>query len=69
MVVKSSVAPQQHQGMNRPKVHKVPVGSGEQRKIEETGCEVICGALTTVAVTGIGESEEGNANLESIFLI
>ena len=27
-------------------------GSGEQRKIEETGCEVICGAHTTLAVKG-----------------
>ena len=43
----------QHQGMDRPGIcHQVPEGGGEQRKIEETGCEVICGALTTPAVTG-----------------
>ena len=40
----------QHQGMDRPGVRQVPEGSGEQRKIEETGCEVICGAPATLAV-------------------
>ena len=40
----------QHQGMNRPGVRKVPEGSGEQGKMEETGCEIICGAPTTLAV-------------------
>ena len=39
-----------HQGMDRPGVRQVPEGSGEQRKMEETGCEVICGAPTTPAV-------------------
>ena len=38
--------------MDRPGVHELPEGSGEQRKLVETGCEVICGALTTLAVTG-----------------
>ena len=33
----------QHQGMDRPGVRQVPEGSGEERKMEETGCEVICG--------------------------
>ena len=42
----------QHQGMDRPGVRQVPEGSGEQRKIEETGCEVICGAPATLAVQG-----------------
>ena len=42
----------QHQGLDRPGVRQVPVGSGEQRKLEETGCEVICGAPTTPAVKG-----------------
>ena len=42
----------QHQGMDRPGVRKVPDGSEEQRKMEETGYEVICGASTTPAVTG-----------------
>ena len=45
----------QHQGMDRPGVRKVQEGSGEQRKMEETGssgCEIICGAPTTDAVKG-----------------
>ena len=42
----------QHQGMDRPGVYRVPEGSGEQGKMEETGCEIICGALTTLAVKG-----------------
>ena len=40
----------QHQGMDRPGVRKVPDGSGEQAKMEETGCEIICGAPTTLVV-------------------
>ena len=40
----------QHQGMDRPGVRQVPEGSGEQGKMEETGCENICGAPTTLAV-------------------
>ena len=33
---------------------QVPEGSGEQdgKKMEETGCEIICGAQTTLAVKG-----------------
>ena len=31
----------QHQGMDWLGVRQVPEGSGEQRKMEETGCEVI----------------------------
>ena len=42
----------QHQGMDRSGVRPVPEGSGEQRKMEETGCEIICGTLTTLAVKG-----------------
>ena len=42
----------QHQEMDRPGVRKVPKGSGEQGKMEETGCEIICGAPTTLAVKG-----------------
>ena len=34
----------QHQGMDRPGVCQVPEGSGEQRKMEETGREIIGGA-------------------------
>ena len=40
----------QHQGMDRPGVRQVPEGSGEKRKMEETGCEIICGAPMTLAV-------------------
>ena len=36
--------------MDRPEVHQVPEGSEEQRKMEETDCEAICGASTTLAV-------------------
>ena len=43
----------QHQGMDRPGVHKVPEGSGEQGKMEKTGCKVICSASTTLAVKGL----------------
>ena len=39
-----------HQGMDRPGVQQVPKGSVEQEKMEETGCEIICGASTTLAV-------------------
>ena len=38
----------QHQGMDRPGVHQAQ--EGEQGKMEETGCEIICGAPTTLAV-------------------
>ena len=38
----------QHQAMDRPGVCQVPEGSGKQRKWEETGCEIICGAPTTL---------------------
>ena len=31
----------------------VPEGSGEQRKMKETGCEITCGAPTTLAVKGM----------------
>ena len=42
----------QYQGMDRPGVCQVSEGSGEQRKMEETVCEVIFGAPTTLAVKG-----------------
>ena len=35
----------QHQGMDRPGVHQVPKGRGEQVKMEETGCKIICGSF------------------------
>ena len=40
----------QHQGMDRPGVGQVPEGSGEQGKIEKTGCKIICGTPLTLAV-------------------
>ena len=43
----------QHQGMDRLGVCQVPDGSGEQGKIEETGCEIKCSAPTTLAVKGL----------------
>ena len=39
----------QHQGMDRPEVRQVPEGS-ERGKLEKTGCKIICGAPTTLAV-------------------
>ena len=41
-----------HQGMERLEVRQVPEGSGEQGIMEETGCEIICGAPATLAVKG-----------------
>ena len=40
----------QHQGMDRPGVHHVSEGSGEEGKMKETDCEIICGAPTTLVV-------------------
>ena len=40
-------------GMDRPGVCQVPEGSGEQGKMEKTGCKIICGAQTTLAVKGL----------------
>ena len=42
-----------HQGMDRPGIRQVPEGSGEQGKMEKTGCKIICGAPTTLAVKGL----------------
>ena len=39
-------------GMDRPEVWQVQEGSGEQGKMEKTGCEIICGAPTTLVVKG-----------------
>ena len=39
--------------MERPGVRQVPEGSGEQGKMEKTGCKIICGAPTTLAVKGL----------------
>ena len=40
----------QHQGVDSPGLRQVPEASGEQRKMEEAGCENICSAPTTLAV-------------------
>ena len=43
----------QHQGMDRPEVCQVREGSQWRTgKMEETGCEIISGAPTTLAVKG-----------------
>ena len=39
--------------MDKPGVRKVPEGSGEQKRMEETACEIISGAPTTLAVKGL----------------
>ena len=46
-----------HQKMDRPWIRQVPKGSGEQGKLYETGCEIICYAPTTLAVKGIDDDE------------
>ena len=43
----------QHQGMDRPGVRQVAEGSEEHGKMEKTGCKIICGAPTTLAVKGL----------------
>ena len=40
----------QYQGMDRHGVPQVPEGSEEEGKMEETGCAIICGVPTTLAV-------------------
>ena len=39
--------------MDWPGVRQVPEGSGEQGKMEKTGCKIICAAPTTLAVKGL----------------
>ena len=51
----------QHQEIERPEVSQVPEGSGEQEKMEESGCEIICGAPTTLAVKGQMTDERDTA--------
>ena len=46
-------AGRQHQGMDRPWVRQVPKCSGEQGKMEKSGCKIICGAPTTLPVKGL----------------
>ena len=40
-------------GNGRAWSSQVPEGSGKQGKMEETGCKIICGAPTTLAVKGL----------------
>ena len=42
----------QHQGMDGLGIRQIPEGNGQQGKMEEIGCEIICGAPTTLAVKG-----------------
>ena len=42
----------QHLGMDRPVVCQVPECNGEQGKMEETACRIICGAQMTLAAKG-----------------
>ena len=39
--------------MDRPGVPQVPEGSGEQGKMEKSGCKIICGAPVTLAAKGL----------------
>ena len=44
--------------MDRPGVRQVPEGSGEQGKIERTGCAIICSAPTTLSVKGWMDADD-----------
>ena len=48
----------QHQGMDRLGVRQVPEGSGQQGKMEKTGCEIIFGAPNDPRGYGIDDEEE-----------
>ena len=43
----------QHQGMDRSGVRQVLEGSGEQGKMEKTGCKIVCCAPMTLADKGL----------------
>ena len=51
--------------MDRPGVRQVPEDSGKQRKMEETGCEIICGAQMALMVKGYVKVTKEN-KLQSI---
>ena len=53
----------QHQGMDRPGVRQVPEGSGEQGKMEKTGCKIIYGAPTTLAVKELMMMTTNNSSI------
>ena len=42
----------QHKEMDGPGARLVSEGSGEQGKMDDTGCEIICGAKKTLVVKG-----------------
>ena len=48
----------QHQGMDRPGVWQVPEGSGEQGKMEKTGCKIICGVPNDPHGKGIDDDDD-----------
>ena len=52
----------QHQGMDRPGICQVPEGSGGQGKMEEIGCEIICGAPNDCRGQGIDDDDAGAAS-------
>ena len=43
----------QYQGMDKPEVRQVPESSGEQGKMEKTGCQIICVVPATLPVKGL----------------
>ena len=58
----------QHQGMDMPGVRQVQEGSGEQRKMEETGCKITSGAPTTLAVKELMMTMMGRRGKHSSFI-
>ena len=54
----------QHQGMDRLEVQQVPEGSGEQGKMEKTGCKIICGAPTMMMMMMVILSNSCIINLD-----
>ena len=54
--------------MDRPGVRHVPECSGERGKMEKTGCEIICGAPTTLG-EGIDDDDDDDVYITvSVFL-
>ena len=54
--------------MDSSGVRQVQEGSEEQRKMEETDCEIICGAPTTLAVKGeMRDDDEGDIKVSPGF--
>ena len=54
--------------MDGPEVCRVPEDSGGQGKIEETRCEITCGAPRTLAVKGVDDDdpEEVHENVTAL---